>query len=530
MRRLFLILLPGLLALSACKPRSQEPTSQQWLRWHCAGMDAMSVSNATVLPQLAALPATLPLRDALAGQALEALLRELQPTSNSIPPATAAALRPLLDLALRREHVFEIHGDTDGAKTWLLAVRIEKERVEKMGQDMSHLKDEARGFEKAFKDTLAGLHLPEPERFNLRYCGGWYCTLPDKTIVDFLEMGPWVILGTGTHRQPMLDALRRVEKSGLVAPALDGRWARLEVECEKLPVAARLAPLWKSFTIEAAPKGADVTLNGRVTLREPFSNAPPGWTVPTSLIRDPLVAFSATRDAAKWLRPPPPGLSPAPQQFFTWAQAQVPFFTHAAVPMNDTAQSLASWAAFLPGWIEREALGGKRGVFEHDTAMNELRWKGLPLLSPVLAATNDGVRGFLHLSLFPPRPQSPPAPPELFAQLERAGLLSYGWEITGERARQWRHLKQLWSMVRLSAGSPSTLARQDWLEAAAPLLGNTVTEIHRAGDAELSFIRKGPLGLTGFELALLAEWADAFIAEPQPARALPPGMPAPPGL
>lgn len=40
----------------------------------------------------------------------------------------------------------------------------------------------------------------------------------------------------------------------------------------------------------------------------------------------------------------------------------------------------------------------------------------------------------------------------------------------------------------------------------AQLTGNTVTEITRTAPNELEAVRTGPLGLTGIEMFLLADW------------------------
>ena len=121
-------------------------------------------------------------------------------------------------------------------------------------------------------------------------------------------------------------------------------------------------------------------------------------------------------------------------------------------------------------------------------------------------------------------------PPVLRAQLERTNLVYYDWEITQERLLQWRQLKQIWQMITLkpsASRAPATLA---WIDAAAALLGNSVTEISFKNEHELTFVRKSSLGLTGFELVTLAQKLDAFIAPPDVRRRSVTPLPPVPGF
>ena len=66
--------------------------------------------------------------------------------------------------------------------------------------------------------------------------------------------------------------------------------------------------------------------------------------------------------------------------------------------------------------------------------------------------------------------------------------------------------------VPLTAGalakSPQrkSILDQRWQCLAAPLLGNTVTEITLTGPREITLVRKSHLGFTGFELVMLTRW------------------------
>jgi hypothetical protein len=77
--------------------------------------------------------------------------------------------------------------------------------------------------------------------------------------------------------------------------------------------------------------------------------------------------------------------------------------------------------------------------------------------------------------------------------------------------------------AQVPPGSPGLL----WLQAIAPKLGETVTDITETGTNQLSFTRRSSFGFTGIELNLLADWFESpqfpiglhtFLAPPPPAQ------------
>ncbi len=49
----------------------------------------------------------------------------------------------------------------------------------------------------------------------------------------------------------------------------------------------------------------------------------------------------------------------------------------------------------------------------------------------------------------------------------------------------------------------------EWVAALSPRLGDSTTEVQLANPAQLSFVRTSTVGLTGFELQLLADWLES---------------------
>jgi hypothetical protein len=135
------------------------------------------------------------------------------------------------------------------------------------------------------------------------------------------------------------------------------------------------------------------------------------------------------------------------------------------------------------------------------------------------------------VQLFPTAPKATNPPPELFAQVtSKPNLVYYSWEITESRIASWRQVFQLLPLFSKVPQVPLDFAGQKWLQAAAPQLGNTITEVTFVSPQKMTFTRRGHLGFTGFELTLLARELDLwgqpadFGVLKRPAN--PPGQPA----
>lgn len=131
-----------------------------------------------------------------------------------------------------------------------------------------------------------------------------------------------------------------------------------------------------------------------------------------------------------------------------------------------------------------------------------------------------------------------PAPGGLVAQVAgRTNLVLYDWETTGRRffpdqrprctgpriltndigrLIQFKHLVQFAQLMynqkslKLPTNSEGELLipGTDWIDAALPLLGDTVTEVSRTGPAELSLLRQSATGFNTMELLYLLRWVD----------------------
>lgn len=519
MRSSWLILLAvAAFVLSGCKPKgADEPASDLWLRAHFSGTTRVGVdTNSTTLREIAALPACRELGEALAQKLVTSLQQTLLRTTNAPKPDAADLIRPLFDEALIREFVFECHGRAEAPTAWVLAVSLEK--------------DLARRWETNYRALVARFDLGEIKKFNARSFGGWYVTQADKRFIDYLEIGKWVIVGIGTDRRPMQAVLESIDKKGRPVPALADAWFKAEGDLARfrkwLPLGQ--AWTWPRFDLAVSARNSNLITRAQLTFPQPLRLNPPAWNVPTNLVQDPLISFTALRGIKAMVESLPfyqkLALTNSPSQAVFWAQSQIPFQSHIAVPLPGSRETLQEISRRLPLALGTNMQERAFGEIRWATNRADLIWAGLPIVVPYLRAV-PGPAGeeFLFGGLFPPRDTRQPVPADLLQQLDRPNLVYYDWEITEERLQQWRQLWQLWALATFQPSLQKPIAQAKCLEAIASRLGNTVTEISQTGPGELTFLRKSHLGFTGVELLLLSRALDRFVSGP------PPKAPAPPG-
>src|ERR1051325_815308 len=334
MRYFWLWFATAAIALTGCRPKGvDEPSGELWLRVHCAGANAIARdTNSAKLRTIAALTAPVELRDALAQRFAVLFQQALTGSTNRPSPDGSDLIVPLLNEALTREFIIECHGRSNQPTSWLLAVSLEG--------------DMARRWETNYRTLVARLNLGEVKKFNARSFGGWYVTLPDKHIFDYLEMGKWVIVGTGTDRRPLAATLQRTDKEGRPLPALDGEWLRAQGDLARfhgaIPAGDALA--WPQFDLTLNARNTNLVAGTTLSFPEPLRLDMPAWNVPTNLVEDPVISFTAVRGIAGLVQSLPfyqrLGLTNAPRQAVFWAQTQIPFQSHVVVPTPHAQDTL----------------------------------------------------------------------------------------------------------------------------------------------------------------------------------------------
>jgi hypothetical protein len=383
-------------------------------------------------------------------------------------PDGAAKLRPLLDDLQTAEWFFEVR-NSSGKPSGVLAVKLDAARLQ------------------LWKINLRALP------FEISDSRGWlFCLFGDSA-------GKLGLLQPPAPAAGVLD--------------LDVNWPLLAKWYPKLK---ELGLPETQFNVTAAAENFHI--NGKFFFPENLALNLQPWRVPTNIIHEPFVSFTAVRGFGGWLQTQSwtraLNLAPEPNQLFTWALPQSPFQTFAAVPVPDAPGALTRLYANL---IPEIASANATDTFFRPLTMTrtntEIHFAGTPFIAPFIRSVNDASGQFLMAGVFPNTARSKPLPAQLFTRLAQPNLVFYHWEITavrvGDRFDQMPQFAQLALMLTNHRQLGGESAGMKWLRKFTPQLGNTVTEVFQTGPAEMSFTRTAPGGLTAFELLALANWLEA---------------------
>lgn len=492
------------LAASAAQPPSAPPSTESLVRCHFLGTRQLAQDpDAAPWMKMGTLPATQTLKQQtlrkLAQAPFQLLQHRLAGTTNDYAPVFLELFGDLLPA----ESVVEITGDTNRFAEWELAVRLPEARA-------AFWKTNLQAVVEAWTGRRAEpLRTAEGDGWELK-------TGPAAGVVRWVRAGAWTLVGWGPERLSLQAEWRqRIKENGRPARGQDPSWLDVWVDAPHLPaipgcpLPAELPALHLTLTGRAENLRTKIDFLCREAIR--WTAQP--WQVPTNLVREPLISFTALQGFGPELQKHPAlgvPLDPAPEQLFLWACANNPYQSFAAVPVGDATNRARALGEQL---LARFSLGIQRhsaGSLRLATNAGALLWQSAPFVAPTLQPVRDAGAEFLFGSLFANTPRTNPPPRELLGQiLGRTNLVYYDWEITQERLRDWRNLADLYQLVfekrRLSPKSASAL----WFNAVSASLGNTITEVTVADAHRLTLVRKSPVGLTGFELLCLANWLES---------------------
>ena len=446
----------------------------------------------------------------------------------------AALLRPLLDDLLLNESFLQVRGPADQTAEWTLLVRLPADRLPVWRAGLTELM-RLWGMGAAATNTVEGFAAWEVKGTDAR------------ARMRCVEAGQWLVLGIGRNDLPEVgEAARRIKGAGRPIRVASDYWLQTELNLPRLVAALDLSPAiqWPHAELSVIGKGENLRSSVRMVFPEPVTGPLDPWNIPTNVINDPLVSFTAARGVSPWFRNcallQQLGLTPAPNDVFLWAQGRkplqrdVPFQTFIAFPLKDAASKLQraeDRAAPLLGtnW-QRPGLTQVSWL----TNRHQLFWRGLPMITPFLRPAEYQGTELVVGGLFPPSPLTNPPPAELLSQFsDQSKLVYYDWEIGEARLFQWRVMAQLFAVLANKPQFTTNTAGLPWLMAMEPKLGNTVTEITADSPKEWSLVRKSQIGFTGVELVALTRWLESIHFprlgfELPPDRALQPASMVPP--
>jgi hypothetical protein len=438
-------------------------------------------------------------------------------------------LRPLLDDLVKQEWYLEIQQADNQPGELALAVRLDDQRAELWVSNLT-----------AVLASITNAQLLPAPASRL----GWRLPLaPRPSRLDLARAGDWTVLGVAgatngllaemshrirTEQTPVsarasgssfqLDPVTRKVRPASGSPAGSDYWLDAELDLRRVVSALaldwNLPEGWPRIAATWTGQGDHIRTTGKLSFAKPLDLQLEPWNIPTNLIREPLVSFSAVRGlrpwlaGQKWLRHFQ--IQPVPDQFCAWALGPTPLLTFAATPMTNATALLETVGprivTELNPWVSTNAFG----AVEYSKEPASLAWSGIPMFTPDIESivTPGGTFLLSRVGAAPPG-VGKLAPPELYAQLTRANLVYYDWEITQVKLAHWVYLSQTARLAFVLPQLPPESAAFAFLLAAAPKLGNAGTEVIQDGPTSLSFVRNSTLGFTGVELHLLADWLES---------------------
>jgi len=408
-----------------------------------------------------------------------------------------AQLRPLFDDLTQAEWYFEAR-NANNATEAVLAVRLDAAHAQVWQDNLKNVLEMWTKLpaEKTADGWLLKKHLP-------------------PNFIKFARVGDWVVLGCGQNATPLNDGIiKRIQASKTPVTTAGNYWLSVEADWARL---AQWFPALKDYDLpdtqlQLSAADGNVHLNGKFFLAQPLA-ALETWRVPTNTLHQPFVSLTAARGFAAWLQrqswAAQYAITPAPNQLFIWALAQLPYQTFAATPVANGADALRQLDARLSTASFFNHQANTMMPFSLELTNNQLSVRGAPFIAPYVRAVKEPSGDFLFGGFFPNTPKPTPLPPDLFKQLATPGLVYYHWEITAERLPQVLNLTQLGLVLTQRRQLDGKSAAAQWIHSMEPKLGNTVTTVTQTAPTELTFSRKAPSGFTAFELIALADWLEA---------------------
>lgn len=468
-------------------PAAQPPSSRVVLATHWIGKAQMSQdTNAAYQLEIWNLPESVRLQEQTLNKLARALPALLGLPSGGDTNGLTEVIRPLLDDLVSAESFAEVRATGNQREGFALAIRLSPERLALWQTNVTALKT------------------------------AWVTSMADTNglakSVQFSVTGEWAVLGLGSepHFNEYVRRFSATNQVNSLAPWFladaDLGWllrSNTIVSSQNLP----------SVHFTLAGEGQSVRTRAELTFPKPLELDLTPWQVPTNLIYDPLVSFTAVRGISKWLTSVrgwnelPLG---SPSQLYTWSMGGIPLQTYLAIPDPEASNRVDRLANALSEQARPYLSTNALGRLER-TPTGGLIWMDFPFLPASLEAVKVTSGDFLVAGWSPPRgPANRSTPQELLAQFQpRTNLVYYNWEITESRVDAWTYLGQTLRLVSQWAQLPPGRTAQKWLQALAPKLGNCVTAAELMNDRQLSITRTASAGFTALELHYLADWLES---------------------
>lgn len=508
MKRLGVVIgLAAALVLVGClePPRgSKSPDTGVIYRHHFAGMTAIAAgTNAAKVKEVSELPAL----KRMASEVVAKLAKAPRELWKKHLPAKASnggeLILPILEDIFAAESLVEVRGSL-ARPEWIVAAQISDDR--------------ARLWDKNLRALTAAWELGKPAEVTAHGFKGWEIKrggYPNR--VQVLRAGKWMVAGWGSDKLPLsTELLEAAAKSGRLETALATN-VLLNLEAD-LPRIGTVVPAMGNYRfppvqLSVSGRGEFLRTEAQFRYSQPLSWKFEPWRIPTNIIPEKIVTFTAAQGIAPLLKTiegvPELGLKQLPNQVSMWGIGDAPGQVFAAFPYENASNAMQKLAHTMPPVLSKrfsDAMG-QIGWVSNRAA---LLWQGIPFVVPYLEPLRVAGTEYLFFGMFPRLVGSNAPPAELFAQLGgRKDLVYYDWEVTGARLPHARQLYQLNYLARKRLLPDSKSAGEVWLRALGDVIGPTITEISVKSPTELSLVRKSHIGFTAFELTTFSLWLES---------------------
>ena len=435
-------------------------------------------------------------------------------TTNS---AAAPLLRELLEDCVQQESYLEVRAVTNQPGEFAFAIQLPAGRAAVWQTNLA-----------AVLESLTGIQPVPTER-------GWSLKKHDTpNLIELTRADDWIVIGLGQEKNALLgDFVARIHRShSPQAGSSQSLWLDAAVDLRSVVDALKLnwhPPAdFPKISVQSSGDGQSVQARGEMDFQKPLNLPLDPWNLPTNLIRGPVASFTALRGIAPWLGSQKVWqdlqIGAAPNQFFVWAGWGVPMQTLFATPSGDASNRMSqisdSFMAKIDPWLNTNL----SGHLEPATEFQGINWIGMPFLGPYLRSQGD----FLFGGFFPPGGGKAGLPAEMMFALNRTNTVYYDWEITSPRIEAWFYMGQTLRIILHKSQLPDSAA-MSWLKANTNSIGNCLTTVTLSRPEQLTFYRRSSgIGLTAFEMHLLADWLESpqfplglntFLGRPEGVRA-----------
>lgn len=359
---------------------------------------------------------------------------------------------------------------------------------------------------------------------------GWSLEKHDPPMrLELTRVGPWTLVSAGPDQNGLLDEVTariRREHTPFVSRAPDD-W--LEADADLPRLAAGLPRDWNlpadlpKISLAVTGDGGHVLTHAELSFHEPLRSGFQPWMVPTNLIHQPVVGFTAIRGLEPWLAASKTWnelqMGPPPDQLYFWALPDGLYQTFFAAPLPHAASQVRALTTRLLDqanpWMAARGYVG----FAATPDSNGVTWGNSSSIKPFIESVNvSNMGGFAYGGLIPETGTAvstnlfyyhPDFPELLQAMSARTNLVYYHWERTGDRLQSCLYIGQFLSVITHRPPLPLDSVSALWLKIIMPRLGNGTTAVTLTGPNQLSFSRTSTLGFTAAELNLLAAWIES---------------------